>query len=64
MTKITLDELDYDTDDFNDEQTQIFTEITYNSNLQTQLRYQLQALEAVANATVGKLKESLTAEEE
>jgi hypothetical protein len=64
MTKITLDELDYNTEDFNDEQRQLFSEITYNNNLQTQLRYQLQALDAVANATIGKLKESLTAKEE
>jgi hypothetical protein len=64
MPKITLDEVEYDSDDFNDDQSQLLNEISFNNNLQTQMRYQLQGLEGMNNAAVGKLKESLTAKEE
>ena len=44
MVKITLDDLEYESDDFTDLQKNILAEINYNGNVQTQLRYQLQSI--------------------
>tara|TARA_R110000751_G_scaffold86602_2_gene172323 strand:- start:759 stop:968 length:210 start_codon:yes stop_codon:yes gene_type:complete len=62
MTTITLDDVAYDTDDFTDTQKQILTEITYNNNIQTQLKYQLQGMGVMNNMLVAKLKEELSTE--
>ena len=62
MTTITLDDVEYDTDDFTDTQKQILTEITYNNNIQTQLKYQLQGMGVMNNMLVAKLKEELSTE--
>ncbi len=62
MAKLTLDDVEYETDDFTDEQKQILGEITYNNNLQTQLKYQMQGMEVMNNMLVAKLKEVLIVE--
>ena len=62
MTTITLDDVEYDTDDFTDTQKQILTEITYNNNIQTQFKYQLQGMGVMNNMLVAKLKEELSTE--
>jgi len=64
MTKLTLDDVEYETDDFTDDQKQMVNEVTFNSNTQTQLKYQLQGLIVMNEMLVGKLKESLTTKEE
>lgn len=64
MTKITLDDKEYESDDFTDEQKQMLNEVTFNNNMQTQLKYQLQGLGNMNDTIVGALKESLTAKEE
>jgi|TARA_R110000765_G_scaffold51722_1_gene104356 hypothetical protein len=62
MAKLTLDDVEYETDDFTDEQKQILGEVTYNNNVQTQLKYQMQGMEVMNNMLVAKLKEVLTVE--
>lgn len=62
MATLTLDEVEYETDDFTQEQKQLLQEITYNSNLQSQLNYQSNSLKVSSELLVGKLKESLQTE--
>ena len=60
MTKITLDEVEYESENFNDLQNNLLSEINYNNNVQTQLNYQLQSVRTTANILVRKLKDELT----
>jgi len=60
MTKVTLDETEYDTDDFTDLQKNMLSEINYNNNLQTQLNYTLQSVRTSADILLTKLKDNLT----
>jgi hypothetical protein len=60
MVKITLDDIEYESDDFTDLQKNVLTEINYNNNVQTQLNYQLQSVRNTANILVEKLKDELT----
>ena len=62
MATLTLDDVEYETDDFTDVQKQILGEVTYNNNVQTQLKYQMQGMEVMNNMLVAKLKEVLTVE--
>ena len=64
MTKVTLDDIEYESDDFTDVQKNVLTEINYNNNLQTQLKYQLQSVQTTAELLIRKLKEELTTETE
>mgnify|MGYP003651475806 CR=1 FL=1 len=60
MVKVTLDDIEYESDDFTDLQKNVLTEINYNNNVQTQLNYQLQSVRNTANILVEKLKDELT----
>ena len=60
MTKVTLDETEYDTDNFTDLQKNMLSEINYNNNLQTQLSYTLQSVRTSADILLTKLKDNLT----
>ena len=62
MATLTLDDVEYETDNFTDIQKQILTEITYNNNIQTQFKYQLQGMGVMNNMLVAKLKEELSTE--
>lgn len=62
MAKLTLDDVEYETDNFTEEQTQMLQEITFNNNLQTQLNYQLNSLRIASELLVGKLKTTLETE--
>jgi|TARA_R110001599_G_scaffold70048_1_gene196942 hypothetical protein len=64
MVKVTLDDLEYESDDFTDLQKNILSEINYNGNVQTQLRYQLQSIKTTGDMLIGKLKEDLTTKTE
>jgi hypothetical protein len=59
MVKLTLDDIEYESEDFTDLQKNVLTEINYNNNVQTQLNYQLQSVRATADILVRKLKEEL-----
>ena len=64
MVKITLDEVEYESDDFTDLQKNVLTEINYNNNVQTQLNYQLQSVRSTADILLRKLKDELTTKPE
>jgi hypothetical protein len=64
MTKVTLDETEYDTDDFTDLQKNMLSEINYNNNLQTQLTYTLQSVRTSADILLTKLKDNLSTKTE
>ena len=64
MVKVTLDDLEYESDDFTDLQKNILSEINYNGNVQTQLRYQLQSLKNTGDMLIAKLTEDLTTKTE
>ena len=62
MVKLTLDEVEYETDDFTEDQNKLLGEIQYNNNVQTQMNYQLQGLRSMSESLVAALKDSLTTE--
>jgi len=62
VTKVTLDDIEYDSDNFTKAQQNILGEINFNNNLSTNLNYQLSSLKVVSDLLVGKLKTSLTEE--
>jgi len=64
MTKVTLNETEYDTDDFTDLQKNMLSEINYNNNLQTQLSYTLQSVRTSADILLTKLKDNLSTKTE
>ena len=64
MATVTLDDIEYESDDFTDVQKSLLTEINYNNNVQTQLKYQLQSVQTSAELLLPKLKEELTTETE
>ena len=59
MAKITVDDVEYDTDDFTDVQNNIVKELVYNSNVQTQLEYQSNSLKVSQQLLTTKLKATL-----
>ena len=62
MTKITLEDIEYDSEDFTEAQTGILQEIQYNSNVKRQLEYQLHSVSTLGAILVDRLKKSLTSE--
>ena len=62
MAKLTLDDVEYETDDFTEEQNTILQEIMYNNNVQTQLNYQSNSLAVARDALTAKLKQLLETE--
>lgn len=62
MVKLTLDEVEYETDDFTEDQNKLLGEIQYNNNIQTQMNYQLQGLRSMSESLVAALKNTLTTE--
>ena len=64
MVKLTLDDIEYESDDFTDLQKNVLTEINYNNNVQTQLNYQLQSVRSTADILLRKLKDELTTKPE
>ena len=62
MTKVTLDDIEYDLDNFTEDQRNLLKEINFNNNLSTNLKYQLSSLKVVADLLVDKLKKSLKEE--
>ena len=59
MTKVTLDDVEYDLDNFTEDQKNLLREINFNNTLSTNLKYQLSSLKVVADLLVDKLKKSL-----
>ncbi len=63
MVTMTLDEKEYETEDFTEDQHKLLREIQYNNNIQMQLNYQSSSLQAANDAIVNKLRISLEAKE-
>tara|TARA_S200002703_G_scaffold20885_1_gene17330 strand:- start:1517 stop:1714 length:198 start_codon:yes stop_codon:yes gene_type:complete len=63
MVTMTLDEKEYETDDFTEDQHKLLREIQYNNSIQMQLNYQSNSLQAANDAIVNKLRISLEAKE-
>ena len=59
MTKLTIDDIEYDTSDFSEEQNSWVMELQYNTNLQQQLNYQLSSVKTRGEIIVNRLKGSL-----
>ena len=64
MTKVVIDEVEYDTDDFTEEQNNMVAELQYNANMQRQLTYQLSTLKTVGDILASRVKQSLTENED
>ena len=64
MTKVVIDEVEYDTDDFTEGQNNMVAELQYNSNIQRQLTYQLNTIKTVGEVVLSRLKQSLTENED
>jgi hypothetical protein len=62
MTKITLDEVEYDTEDFSEDQNKMLNELIANKNVAASLKYQLNGVSIVADLLLKKLKETLVTE--
>tara|TARA_Y100001937_G_C7026172_1_gene287862 strand:- start:120 stop:326 length:207 start_codon:yes stop_codon:yes gene_type:complete len=61
---VTIDDKEYDTSDFTEDQNNMVAELQYNSNVQRQRTYELSALKAVGDALASRLKKSLTENED
>tara|TARA_Y100000385_G_scaffold254609_1_gene279574 strand:- start:280 stop:471 length:192 start_codon:yes stop_codon:yes gene_type:complete len=59
MTKITLDDTEYESENFDEEQQNILQEIQYNSNVKNQIEYQLHSITTLGSILVERLKKSL-----
>lgn len=59
MTKLTLDDKEYEIEDMTDEQKDILSFLNLNSNSSTLLSHMLQCVESVRAVKVAELKESL-----
>ena len=59
MTKLTIDDVEYDTSDFSEEQNSWVMELQYNTNIQQQLYYQLSSVKTRGEILVNRLKGSL-----
>ena len=62
MTKVTLDDIEYDSKNFDDNQNETLRELMHNNSIKVDLEYQLASLGIVAELLMTRLKKSLTAE--
>lgn len=62
MTKVTIDDIEYDTSDFSEDQNNWVMELQYNTNVQQQLNYQLSSVKTRGEIIVNRLKGSLVEE--
>ena len=59
MTKLTIDDVEYDTSYLSEEQNYWVMELQYNTNIQQQLNYQLSSVKTRGEIIVNRLKGSL-----
>ena len=59
MTKITLDDKDYDTDNFNEDQIKITNTLNLGANTTAMLDHMLQSVRAIQQMKSAELKTSL-----
>jgi len=59
MVTLTLDDTEYETDDFTEEQNKLVQEITYGTNVKNQLAFQLNSLHSFNEQLVERLRKTL-----
>jgi len=59
MTKITLDDIEYDTDNFNEDQIKITNTLNLGMNTSSLLNHMLQSVQAIQQIKTTELKKSL-----
>jgi len=59
MVTLTLDDTEYETDDFTEEQNKLVQEITYSTNVKNQLAFQLNSLHSFNEQLVERLRKTL-----
>ena len=59
MTKITLDDTEYDSDNFTDSQLKLLAELQYSSTIKRQLEFQMVSNSLMAQALMARFKGSL-----
>jgi len=59
MPKVTLNDIEYDSEDFNEAQLSLLTEIQYSATMKRQLEFQLASVSNMGILLVDKLKQAL-----
>ena len=59
MAKVTLNDIEYDSEDFNETQIALLTEIQYSATMKRQLEFQLASVSNMGVLLVDKLKQAL-----
>lgn len=59
MTKINIDDKEYDTETFSDEQNQLLSTINLGQNAETLINYIHQCVQSVQQTKITELKETL-----
>ena len=59
MAKVTLNDIEYDSEDFNETQLSLLTYIQYSAKMKRQLEFQLASMSSMGILLVDKLKQAL-----
>ena len=59
MAKVTLNDIEYDSEDFNETQLSLLTEIQYSAKMKRQLEFQLASMSNMGILLVDKLNQAL-----
>jgi len=59
MVTLTLDDTEYETDDFTEEQNKLVQELTYGTNVKNQMAFQLNSLHSFNEQLVERLRKTL-----
>jgi len=63
MAKVTLNDIEYDSDNFNDSQLKLLAELQFSSTVKRQLDFQIVCNSLMAQALMERFKESLEEED-
>ena len=64
MTTVNINEVDYDTEDFNEYQMTLYNEVMYATSVVNNLTYQMQCVKTMQATVVNRLTNSLNNEGE
>ena len=59
MATVKLDDVEYDTENFSDEQNNMLAEIQFNANMRRQAEYKISGLKTMSAEVIKRLKETL-----
>ena len=59
MTTVNINDVDYDTEDFNEDQMALYNEIMYATSVVNNLTYQMQCVKTMQASVANKLTKSL-----